>query len=365
MTQTAMHRAHTAEAARDALVERLMRATSGVFEVFTIYMGDQLGYYETLAARGPLTASELARTTGTDARYAREWLEQQSVAGIVTAALGGDEPVFFLPPGHDEVLAHRDSLNYLAPLSQVTAGAVAPLQAVVAAFRSGAGVPYEQYGKDMREGQARMNRAAFLRQLGQEWLPAVPGVTTLLSSHTPARVADLGCGAGWSSIGVAQSYPHALVDGFDLDEASVVLARQHARQSGVQDRVRFEVRDAGDAALAGRYDLVMALECVHDMAQPVRALQTMRRLAKRDGVVFIVDERVADRFDPEAGGLEWLMYGFSVLHCLPVGRADTPSAATGTVMRVDTLRGYAREAGFEHVDILPIDHPMFRFYQLR
>jgi hypothetical protein len=82
-------------------------------------------------------------------------------------------------------------------------------------------------------------------------------------------------------------------------------------------------------------------------------------------VVFIVDERVADRFDPEAGGLEWLMYGFSVLHCLPVGRADTPSTATGTVMRVDTLRGYAREAGFEHVDILPIDHPMFRFYQLR
>jgi 2-polyprenyl-3-methyl-5-hydroxy-6-metoxy-1,4-benzoquinol methylase len=287
------------------------------------------------------------------------------VAGIVTAAPGGDQPVFLLPPGHREVLVDRDSLNYLVPLTQLAAGAVAPLHSLVDAFRAGTGVPYERYGKDLREGQARMNRAAFLRQLGQEWLPGVPGLAARLSTPARARVADLGCGAGWSSIGVAQCYPNALVDGFDLDEPSIALAREHARQCGVQDRVRFEVRDAGDAALAGRYDLVMALECVHDMAQPVPALRTMRRLAKRDGVVFIVDERVADRFDPQAGGLEWLMYGFSVLHCLPVGRADAPSAATGTVMRVDTLRRYARDAGFEDVEVLPIEHPMFRFYRLQ
>ena len=364
MTHTATRPTLTAETARDALVERLMQATTGALEVFTVHLGDQLGFYEALRARGPLTAAALARETGTDQRYVREWLEQQAVAGILTAVLGHDQPLFFLPPGHEEVLVDRDSLNYLTPLAQLTAGAVKPLEAIVDAFRSGAGVPFEDYGKDLREGQARMNRSAFLRQLGQEWLPAVPGLAARLSGPAPARVADLGCGAGWSSIGVAQCYPHALVDGFDLDEASVALARQHAREAGLEDRVRFAVRDAGDEALAGRYDLVVALECVHDMAQPVRALETMRRLVKRDGVVFILDERVADRFDPDAGGVEPLMYGISVLHCLPAGRADTPSAATGTVMRTDTLRGYARDAGFESVEVLPIEHPLFRFYRL-
>jgi hypothetical protein len=115
----------------------------------------------------------------------------------------------------------------------------------------------------------------------------------------------------------------------------------------------------------GGYDLVMALECVHDMAQPVRALETMRRLVSRDGVVFILDERVADRFDPDAGAVEPLMYGISVLHCLPAGRADAPSPASGTVMRTGTLRAYAREAGFEDAEVLPIEHPLFRFYRLR
>src|SRR5918995_1623375 len=274
MTHTATHPTMRAETARVALVERLMQATTGALEVFTVYLGDRLGFYDTLKARGPLTAADLARATRTDERYVREWLEQQAVAG------------------------------YLTPLAQLTVGAVKPLEAIVDAFRSGAGVPFEDYGKDLREGQARMNRAAFLRQLGQEWLPTVPGLAARLSGPAPARVADPGCGSGWSSIGVAQCYPRTLVDGFDLDEASVALAREHARQAGVQDRVRFDVRDAGDAALAGRYDLVMALECVHDMAQPVRALETMRRLVRRDGVVFILDERVADRFDPDAGGVE-------------------------------------------------------------
>jgi SAM-dependent methyltransferase len=365
MTHTATHPTMTAETARVALVERLMQATTGALEVFTVYLGDRLGFYDTLKARGPLTAADLARATRTDERYVREWLEQQAVAGILTALLGGDEPVFMLPPGHDDVLVDRDNLDYLTPLAQLTVGAVKPLEAIVDAFRSGAGVPFEDYGKDLREGQARMNRAAFLRQLGQEWLPTVPGLAARLSGPDPARVADLGCGAGWSSIGVAQCYPRTLVDGFDLDEASVALAREHARQAGVQDRVRFDVRDAGDAALAGRYDLVMALECVHDMAQPVRALETMRRLVRRDGVVFILDERVADRFDPDAGGVEPLMYGISVLHCLPAGRADAPSAATGTVMRTGTLRAYAREAGFDDAEVLPIEHLLFRFYRLR
>jgi 2-polyprenyl-3-methyl-5-hydroxy-6-metoxy-1,4-benzoquinol methylase len=352
----------------EAFAERVMQAAAGALEVFSIYIGDQLRLYEALASRGRLTSRELADRTGTHERYAREWLEQQCVVGI----LGVENPEdrssdrrYFLPEGHADVLVARDSLNYMAPLSQLLAGAVKPLESVIQAFRTGNGVDYSAYGRDVREGQARMNRPMFLNQLGQEWLPAIPGIRKRLLSDPPARIADFGCGGGWSSIGMAQCYPKVLVDGFDLDQPSIELARRNAEQAGVSDRVKFYCQDAASTELAGEYDLITACECVHDMSKPVAALRTMRKLGKPDAPVLIVDERVADRFDPNADGLEWLMYGASILHCLPVGMADQPSAATGTVMRRSTLEQYAYEAGFASVEVLPIDHPMFRFYLLR
>ena len=243
-------------------------------------------------------------------------------------------------------------------------GRLKPLDRVVRAYREGGGVPYEEYGADLREGQGRMNRAAAFQLLGPVWIPAMPDVYKRLTAGDDARVADFGCGVGWSSIGLALSYPKIRVDGFDLDEASVERATENAAEFGVADRVTFSLRDAGDAELHGRYDLVLALECVHDMADPVSALRTMRRLVREGGAVLVVDERVADEFDPNAGTIESLLYGFSILHCLPSGMAEQPSVGTGTVMRADTFRGYAREAGFRDVEVLPVENALFRFYRL-
>jgi 2-polyprenyl-3-methyl-5-hydroxy-6-metoxy-1,4-benzoquinol methylase len=352
---------------RDRLVERLMQATSGVFDIFTVQIGNHFNYYGVLAHDGPLTSTELATHTGTHERYVREWLEQQTVAGILAVEnpeAAAIERRFRIPSGHVEVLVERDSLNYLAPLAQITVGAVYPFAGLLAAFRTGGGVHYRDYGVDMREGQAGMNRAAFLSQFGSEWLPAIPDMHARLQAVPPARVADIGCGAGWSSIGIARAYPNARVDGFDLDAPSIDLARANAHDMGVTDTVTFQVRDAGDPALAGHYDLVTACECIHDMSQPVAVLRSMRKLAGEHGTVLVVDERVGERFTPTGTDVERMMYGWSVLHCLPVGMADTPSAETGTVMRPDTLRRYAREAGFRAVEILPIEHYFFTFYRL-
>jgi 2-polyprenyl-3-methyl-5-hydroxy-6-metoxy-1,4-benzoquinol methylase len=354
------------EQQRDAFVERLLKATAGVFDIFSIYIGDRLGFYRALAEGAPLTAAEVASRTGTHERYVREWLEQQTVAGIleVEDAAAAATRRFRLPPGHAEVLVERDSLNYLAPLAQLVVGATHPLAAVLAAYRHGGGVPYGDYGADLRDGQAGMNRAMFLHLLGKEWLPSIPDLHARLLADPPARVADIGCGAGWSSIAIAQSYPKVVVDGFDFDEPSVELARRHARESGCDDRVRFHVRDAGDSELAGGYDLVTAFECLHDMAQPVAALRVMRRLARQGGTVLIMDERVGESFTAAGSQFEWMMYGWSVLHCLPAGMADQPSAGTGTVLRLPTLQRYAAEAGFQRVEVLPIEHSFFRFYRL-
>jgi 2-polyprenyl-3-methyl-5-hydroxy-6-metoxy-1,4-benzoquinol methylase len=345
----------------------LLEATSGTWKIFTIHIGVQLGFYRALAAASALNSVDLAAKTHTNERYAREWLEQQTVAGILTVE---DEKAeaqarrYALPPGHVEPLTQQDSLNFLAPLAQITVGTVYPIAAVIDAYRSGNGVAYEDYGADLREGQAGMNRNAFLHDLGKEWLPAIPDVHSRLQADPAARVADIGCGFGWSSIGMAQHYAKIQVDGYDMDQASVDRAQEILKGYDVRDRVTIHCRDAGDSDMAGQYDLVTAFECVHDMSQPAKVLATMRRLVNDNGAVIIMDERVGDSFTAQGNEIEWLMYGFSVLHCLPVGMAEQPSVGTGTVMRADTLRGYAKEAGFQEVEVLPIDNFFFRFYRL-
>ncbi|MCP5117635.1 MAG: class I SAM-dependent methyltransferase [bacterium] len=346
----------------------MLDCVSGAFSVFTMHIGNKLGFYQALAESGPATAGELAMRTSTQVRYVREWLEQQTVAGILEVENPNDPAAarrFYMPDGHDEVLSDTGSLNYLAPVATVVAAATRPLDQVLDAFRHGGGVAYEEYGADFREALADLNRQLYLQELGQEWIPTMPDVDQRLRTQPGARVADFGCGAGWSSIGLASCYPNVSVDGFDLDAPSIEMARANAAECGVADRVRFHVRDAADAELAGHYDLVMACECLHDMPDPVGALSTMRRMVNGSGTVLIVDERVSETFSPTGNDVEPINYGFSVVHCLPVGMDAQHSAGTGTCMRPDTLRDYARQAGFRDIEVLPVENLFFRAYRLR
>jgi SAM-dependent methyltransferase len=354
-------------AQREALVERLFGATLATMDLFSVYLGDRLGYYQALAAGGPATSTDLAARTGTHERYAREWLEQQAVTGFLEAENPEAETAlrrFRLPAGHAEPLTDPDSLMTMTPLARALAACVAVLPQLLDAFRTGGGVPFADYGVDMHEGQAGSTRPLFLHLLTQQWLPAMPDVHDLLQTKPDARVADVGMGLGWSSIAIARAYPNVRVDGFDLDTASVRAARANAEAAGVADRVTFQIRDAGDPDLAGRYDLAFAFECIHDMANPVATLRAMRRLVGDGGTILIADERVADRFTAPGDDVERLMYGFSILHCLPVGMVDQPSVGTGTVIRQSTMRAYAEAAGCRAVEVLPIEHDFFRFYRL-
>jgi len=356
-----------ADAAAGAFAGHTLEACTATLELACLYLGDRLGLYAALE-NGPATATELAGRTGLDIRYVREWLEQQAAAGVLTCADPGrapEERTFALPAGHDEALLDRDSLTAVAGFVRATIASLSTLPLLLDAFRTGEGVPYAAFGDDMREGIADGNRPMFSRQLGQEWLPAMPDVHARLRSLEPARVADLACGCGWSSIAIARSYPSARVDGLDEDARSIEQARGHAVEAGVADRVRFFRQDAADAGLAGTYDLVTIFEALHDMSQPVEALASARRLLGPGGCVLVGDERAAERYTaPAEDPIDRLFYGFSVLHCLPVGRVGQPSAATGTVMRPHTLRSYAAEAGFGQVTVLPIEHDFWRFYRL-
>ena len=252
----------------------------------------------------------------------------------------------------------------MAPMAQLLVACALPIHAVAAAFGTGEGVPYADYGADLHEGVARANRPLFDNLLATDWLPAVPAIHDRLNGDPPARVADVACGLGRSSIAIARTYPNVRVDGIDLDEPSIAAARKHLAGSGVEDRVEFHARDAGDAQHAGRYDLVTIFEALHDMSRPVDVLAALRGMLAEGGSVIVGDERVEDEFTVPAGEIERLYYGFSVLHCLPVGMVGPDPAGTGTVMRAGTVRRYAEEAGFAEVEVLPIENEFYRFYRL-
>ena len=352
---------------RDAFVGRIFGSVLGGLEMLTIYLGNRLGLYQALWEHGPATSKELATRTNTSERYIREWLEQQAAAAILTvddASASALDRRYGLPIEHAEVLLGETSLNYLAPLAGLLYGFTAQIPAVADAFEHGGGVPWADYGEEARAGQAALNRPVFDHLLGQVWLPSLADVHARLQADPPARVADIAGGYGWSSVGIARAYPNVRVDGFDSDEPSIIAARAIAEQNGLADRLTFTTHDAADPALAGRYDLVTIFEALHDMAHPVEALRTVRRLVAEGGAVIVMDERVGESFTAPADEVERLMYSASVLLCLPSGMAEQPSAGTGTVMRPDTLRRYASEAGFHEVEILPIEHPFFRFYRL-
>jgi 2-polyprenyl-3-methyl-5-hydroxy-6-metoxy-1,4-benzoquinol methylase len=351
---------------QEAFAERMFGALIATMELACVHIGDRLGLYAALDEGGPQTSAELAARAGVDERYCREWLEQQAAAAVLEVEDAGapaHDRRFRLPDGHREGLLDPDSLLYAGAMARIGMGVLHPLDAMIEAFRTGEGVPYPDYGPDTREGIAAFNRPMFVNQLAQEWLPAAPQLHERLRSG-PSRIADVACGQGWSSVSLAAAYPLARVDGFDSDEASVAAARALAAEKGLEDRVRVFLQDASDEGLGGEYDLVTIFEALHDMAHPVEALRAARRMLAPGGSVMVADERVADRFGAPADEVERLNYGFSVLHCLAVGREDDHSACTGTVIRAETVERYAREAGFAGFEIMPVEHDFWRFYRL-
>lgn len=350
----------------DTFVDRVFGAVLGAQEVQAAYLGHRLGWYDALAAHGPLTPSGLAAATSSNERYAREWLEHQAVCGYLTVdndAAPAEDRRFTLPPAHAEVLTDTDSPAFIAPLARFVAGTGHHLDAISDAYRNGGGVSWAEMGAEVREAQAAANRPMFLHQLGDELLPQAPELDAHL--RAASRVADIGTGHGWSAIGLSRTYPSLMVDGYDTDVPSIEAARRNAADAGVADRVRFHAVDAGDLpAPAVAYDAVFAFECIHDIADPVSVLATMRRLAGDDGAVVVMDENVPDEFRAPGDEVERLMYGYSLTCCLTDCMSHEHSAATGTVMRRPVLEGYARRAGFSDVSVLPISNDFFRFYRL-
>jgi ubiquinone/menaquinone biosynthesis C-methylase UbiE len=354
--------------ATEAFATRLLEDVTRTLETLSVYLGLELGLYRALDEVDTATPTDLAITSGINQRYAREWLEQQSAAGVLDCienSADGDQRHYRLPRAHSEVLLNQDGSAYAAPAVASLAGVTGVLPRLLDAYRTGDGVPFSAYGPAMRRGIADLNSPMFRAELAATWLPALPDVGTTLRAAPQPRVLDIGCGCGASSVTLGLAYPRLQVVGIDLDAASIAEARAAAAAAGVADRVTFLLGDAATCRLGGPFDLVTMFETLHDMADPVAALRAARAVLAPGGSVLIADERVADEFSAPADPVERFMYGWSVLHCLPATIAEGATEANGTVLRAPTVQRWSREAGFSTCDVLPIDNPFWRFYRIR
>jgi SAM-dependent methyltransferase len=306
-----------------------------------VVMGDKLGLYRALAGAGALSPAELARRTGTNERYVREWLNAQAAGGYVS--YDPDTGLYTLPPEQTVAFTDPSSPAYLPGFFQIALGSVLDSPKIVDAARSGAGVGWHEHVHDVHEGCERFFRAGYNAHLISDWLPALDGVTEKLERG--ALVADVGCGHGASTILMAQAFPNSTFVGSDYHAGSIETARRRSQDAGVGDRVRFQTEPA--AAYGGTaYDLVTMFDCLHDMGDPVGAARHVRRTLKADGTWLIVEPHAGDRVEENLNPVGRAYYAFSTLLCTPASLSQEVGLALGAQAGEARIRYVAEAGGF-------------------
>ncbi|MFD4669756.1 class I SAM-dependent methyltransferase [Lentzea sp. NPDC058450] len=328
----------------DKLMQFVFRAVDEVgatLNAALVVMGDKLGYYRAMADGEPVSAAELADRTATAEPYVREWLNAQAAGGYVTYDPATSR--YALPIEHAVALTVEDSPAFLPGMFQIALGTVHDAGRVLDAARSGSGVGWHEHDTDVHVGCERFFRPNYSANLIDGWLPALDGVVDKLRAG--ARVADVGCGHGASTILMAQAFPASTFVGSDYHPESIQVARERAEAAGVSDRVTFEVASAKDFTGTG-YDLVTMFDCLHDMGDPVGAAQHVRDAVAADGTWMIVEPMAGDRVEDNLNPVGRTYYGFSTLLCTPASLSQDVGLALGTQAGPARLRDVAVAGGF-------------------
>lgn len=311
-----------------------------------VVMGDELGYYRTLA-EGPTTPAALAQTTQTGEKYAREWLNAQAAGGYLDYDPTTGQ--YSIAPEQAVALTDSSSPAYLPGLFQLALGTVHDTRAIIDRARTGDGMGWHEHGTDVHVGCERFFRPSYLTHLTSEWLPALDGVTAKLEAG--ARVADIGCGHGSSTILMAQAYPRSTFVGSDYHPESIRTAQERARAAAVEDRVTFETSSATGFSGAG-FDLVTTFDALHDMGDPVGAARQVRDALTPDGTWMIVEPAAGDRVEENLNPVGRVYYAFSTLLCTPASLSQDVGLALGTQAGPARIRDVATTAGFSRFEVV-------------
>jgi SAM-dependent methyltransferase len=328
----------------DKLMQFVFRAVDEVgatLNTALVVMGDKLGLYRAMAGAGPLTPAELAERTSTSERYVREWLNAQAAGGYVEYE--ADSGRYVLPPEQSVALTDEESPAFLPGFFQIALGSVHDSPRIAEAVRTGVGVGWHDHVHDVHEGCERFFRPGYNANLVTAWLPALDGVVEKLERG--ARVADVGCGHGASTIVMAKAFPSSTFVGTDYHEGSIATARERATEAGVDSRVRFETDPASSYAGDG-YDLVTMFDCLHDMGDPVGAARHVRQSLAPDGTWMIVEPFAGDRVEENLTPVGRAYYSFSTLLCTPASLSQEVGLALGAQAGEARIRDVVERGGF-------------------
>jgi 2-polyprenyl-3-methyl-5-hydroxy-6-metoxy-1,4-benzoquinol methylase len=309
-----------------------------------VLIGDKLGLYKAMADSEPITPAELAERTGCRERYIREWLCQQAASGYVE--YDAADGTFTLPPEQAMALADEDSPAFIPGAFQLVAAVVKDEPHIAERFRSGEGFGWHEHHHDLYAGTERFFRPGYLANLVDAWLPALDGVVEKLTAG--ARVADIGCGHGASTILMAQAFPNSTFVGSDYHEGSVDAARGAAARAGVGDRVSFEVASAKDFG-EGPFDLVCVFDALHDMGDPTGAARHVRERLSADGTWMVVEPFAGDAIEENINPVGRIFYGGSTMLCTPASLSQEVGLALGAQAGEQRLTEVLREGGFSRV----------------
>ncbi len=343
----------------DELALRVVGDMGGAFTMAQGYLGDRLGLFRAMAGAGAMTAEDLAARTGLNRRYVLEWLR-----AMVAAEYLDSDPAsgtYLMTPEQAAVLADEDSASFAGGAFHFTIPSLWNVPRIVEVFRNGGGIPYHEIGEEIPEAIERFLRPGYRHLLAKEWFAAVPGLTRKLEQG--ARVADVGCGRGQSTVAIASGFPRSTVLGIDSHAASIGAARKLAAARGLTN-VEFIAASADRLPREPGYDLVCSFDCIHDMVDPLAALRAIRE-ALADGGVHVWSEPNASHDAHEnRNPLGKALHAISPLHCMTVSLAHD-GAGLGTVIGEEGARRLAREAGFTSFERLPIENPFNQFFALR
>ncbi|MGE8941480.1 class I SAM-dependent methyltransferase [Leptospira interrogans] len=328
----------------DALVGRLFGDLAAGYGGVMVSIGDKLGLYRAMAGRGPLSSQEVARRSGCSERYVREWLNSQVAASYVD--YHASSKTYELTPEQAVVLADVSSPVFMPNAWQVVASMWADEPKSRAAFKEGRGVSWGEHDERLFCGVAAFYRNAYSASLVSQWLPALTGVTVKLAQG--ARVADVGCGHGHSTVLMAKAFPESHFWGFDVHEGSIATARQVAREAGVEDRVTFEVAEATTYAERG-YDLICFFDCLHDMGRPVDAVRHAANALAREGTLMLIEPFAGDHVEDNINPIGRLYYAASTTMCCAHAISENGTHVLGAQAGPSQLETILRSAGLGSV----------------
>src|SRR6266566_2286290 len=325
----------------NAFLGQLVGELGATVNAGLIVLGDRLGLYKAMAQSGPITSAELAEKTGTAERYIREWLNAQAAGNFVTYDPATQR--YELPAEHAVALANEDSPAFVCGAFELATASLKAESQIESAFRSGAGFGWHQHDPGVATGCERFFRPGYNANLVSAWLPALDGIDAKL--RVGAKVADVGCGLGASTRLMAQAYPRSKFTGFDYHQESIALARQKAKDAGLQDSARFEIAPA--AKFPGNdYDLVAMFDCLHDMGDPVGAARHVRQALAPDGTWLIVEPSAGDRIEQNLNPVGRAYYAFSTFLCVPSSLSQDVGLALGAQAGEARIRDVATAGGF-------------------